>query len=171
MDITQYVIAAILSALICVLFSVLGKLLLNLIALKTVSAIFKKSDDMIFKKTFKRAYGFGLLADLIGYLLAVAVVVIISGIEAGFCYIDILSILIYLFMFFACPFDNRWETWFFVIIAAVISMLVTFILNYFIILKETNLSKKQRLISALIIALITAPYYFLIPLDWGQGLP
>lgn len=85
MDITQYVIAAILSALICVLFSVLGKLLLNLIALKTVSAIFKKSDDMIFKKTFKRAYGFGLLADLIGYLLAVSVVVIISGIEAGFC--------------------------------------------------------------------------------------
>lgn len=74
-------------------------------------------------------------------------------------------------MFFACPFDNRWETWFFVIIAAVISMLVTFILNYFIILKATNLSKKQRLISALIIALITAPYYFLIPLDWGQGLP
>lgn len=105
MDITQYVIAAILAAVICILFSVLGKLLLNLIALKSVSAIFKKSDDMIFKKTFKRAYKLGLLADLIGYLSAVIIFFIISEIETGF--IDIrIGFLILLFDFFASPIEK-----------------------------------------------------------------
>lgn len=170
MDITQYVIAAILAAVICILFSVLGKLLLNLIALKSVSAIFKKSDDMIFNKTVKRAYKFGLLADLIGYLSAVIIFFIISEIETGF--IDIrIGFLILLFDFFGSPIEKDLRSWIFVITAVVISMIVTFIFNYLIILKATNLTKKQRLFSALIIALIIAPYYFLIPLDWGKGLP
>lgn len=170
MYITQYVIAAILAAVICILFSVLGKLLLNLIALKSVSAIFKKSDDMIFNKTVKRAYKFGLLADLIGYLSAVIIFLIISEIETGI--IDIgFGFLLLLFGFFESPIEKDLSSWIFVIIAVVISMIVTFIFNYFIILKATNLTKKQRLISSIIIALITAPYYFLIPLDWGKGLP
>jgi len=170
MDITQYVIAAILAAVICILFSVLGKLLLNYVSLKTVSAIFKKSDDMIFNKTVKRAYKFGLLADLIGYLSAVIIFFIISEIETGFIDIGI-GFLIVLFAFFESPVEKDLRSWIFVIIAVVISMIVTFIFNYFIILKATNLTKKQRLISSIIIALITAPYYFLIPLDWGKGLP
>lgn len=62
--------------------------------------------------------------------------------------------------------ENQPASWICVISAVVISMVVTFIFNYFIILKATNLSKKQRFLSALIIALITAPYYFFIPLDW-----
>lgn len=74
MGITQYIIAAFLAALICIIFTVVGKLLLNHFALKTVSAKFKKSDGMIINKTVKRAYKFGLLADLIGYLSAVIIV-------------------------------------------------------------------------------------------------
>ena len=170
MNITQYVIAAILAAFVCIIFSVLGKLFLNHVALKSVSAIFKKSDDMIFEKTFKRAYKYGLLADLIGYLSAVVIFFIISEIETGFIDIGI-GFLILLFSFFECPIEKDRRSWIFVMSAVVISMLVTFIFNYFIILKATNLTKKQRLISSIIIALITAPYYFLIPLDWGKGLP
>ena len=162
MGITQYIITTFLAALICIIFTVVGKLLLNHFALKTVSAKFKKSDDMIFNKTVKRAYKFGLLADLIGYLSAV---IIVCAINFGFFYAGF-SFVFFSFAFFAFPMENQPASWICVISAVVISMVVTFIFDYFIILKATNLSKKQRFLSALIIALITAPYYFFIPLDW-----
>ena len=85
-------IAVVIGIFFLMLAETIIKLFLNLIAVKAVSAIYKKTDKKIFAKTFTRA----------------------------------------------------------------------FLFSYFKILSKSDLRRKQMLLSALIITLITAPYYFLI---------
>ena len=130
------------------------KLLLNLIAVKTVSVIYKKTDKEIFAKTFTRAFLFSLLADFIAYIISTFLLIFKPMISCG--HPDYWQ----LFSGALLPYDSA--TLNIIIIEILISMALTFLFGYFKVLSKTDLPRKQMLLSALIIALTTAPYYFLI---------
>lgn len=59
-------------------------------------------------------------------------------------------------------FDSVWGV-VFIISGILVSAIAIFIFDYFISLCKTDFTKKQKLFSALSIAVFTAPYTFLIP--------
>ena len=130
------------------------KLFLNLIAVKTVSVVYKKTDKEIFSKTFTRAFLFGLLADFIAYVICTLQLIFKPRISCGNSG--------YWTSFLGMPLSYDFATLVIIIIEILISMVLTFMFNYFKVLSKTDLPKKQMLLSSLIITLITAPYYFLI---------
>lgn len=99
-----------------------------------------------YKKYILLIFAFGMLADIVG---------------AAF-------LLYMLFMnsyeVFSVPIDSPLIT----IPAVLISAGLIFVFNYFITFK--NEDKKMRLIMSLVFAIVTAPYTFLVPGSWLQGL-
>lgn len=130
------------------------KLFLNLISVKTVSVIYKKTDEEIFAKTFTRAFLFSLLADFIAYIISTLLLIFKPKISCGHPN--------YWQLFSGAPLPYDSATLTIIIIEIIISMALTFMFSYFKVLSKTDLPRKQMLLSALIITLITAPYYFLI---------
>ena len=147
-------IAIVIGLFFVMLAETIIKLLLNLIAVKTVSVIYKKTDKEIFAKTFTRAFLFSLLADFIAYIISTFLLIFKPMISCG--HPDYWQ----LFSGALLPYDSA--TLNIIIIEILISMALTFLFGYFKVLSKTDLPRKQMLLSALIIALTTAPYYFLI---------
>ena len=147
-------IAVVIGLFFLILAETIIKLLLNLIAVKTVSVIYKKTDKDIFAKTFTRAFLFSLLADFIAYIISTFLLIFKPMISCGH------PNYWQLFSGALLPYDSA--TLNIIIIEIIISMALTFMFSYFKILSKTDLPRKQMLLSALIIALTTAPYYFLI---------
>ena len=147
-------IAVVIGLFFLILAETIIKLLLNLIAVKTVSVIYKKTDKDIFAKTFTRAFLFSLLADFIAYIISTFLLIFKPMISCG--HPDYWQLLLGT----PLPYDSA--TLNIIIIEILISMALTFLFGYFKVLSKTDLPRKQMLLSALIIALTTAPYYFLI---------
>ena len=147
-------IAVVIGLFFLILAETIIKLFLNLIAVKTVSVIYKKTDKEIFAKTFTRAFLFGLLAYFIAYIISTFLLIFKTMISCG--HPDYWQ----LFLGTPLPYDSA--TLNIIIIEILISMALTFLFCYFKVLSKTDLPRKQMLLSALIIALTTAPYYFLI---------
>lgn len=95
-----------------------------------------------YKKNILKIFGFGILADVAGcaYMLLLMVVF-----QVG----------------------NMGDELYLTLPALIISAMLIFILNYFISFKKYD--KKLRFKMALIFAIITAPYTFLIPSSWLYG--
>lgn len=53
----------------------------------------------------------------------------------------------------------------FLVSGILVAAICIFLFNYFISLRKTDLTKKQRLFSSIILAVCTAPYTFLLPSD------
>lgn len=159
-----YIFVMIIGALYLLLISLLVKLILNSIAVKTVSVIYRNTDYSIFGEIFGRAFLYGYLADFIGFFIGTIALTIYDIIKNGFAYWQ-LYLLAFPSVLTATPYDL--PTLIIIILSILISMLLTFIFCCSKALTKTDLSKKQRLISAVIIALITAPYYFLFSI----GIP
>ena len=147
-------IAIVIGLFFVMLAETIIKMFLNLIAVKTVSVIYKKTDKGIFAKTFSRAFLFSLLADFIAYIRSTLLLIFKPKISCGH------PNYWQLFSGALLPYDSA--TLNIIIIEIIISMALTFMFSYFKILSKTDLRRKQMLLSALIITLITAPYYFLI---------
>lgn len=160
----QYIFWGLISALFVFLISVIIKLIMNSIAVKTVSVIYRNTDYLIFGEIFGRAFLYGYLADLIGGFIGTIALTTDHIIKNGFDYWQ-LYLLSFPSILAASPYDL--STLIIIIFSVALSMTLIFVFCYSKALTETDLSKKQRLISALIIALINAPYYFLFSI----GIP
>lgn len=156
----QYIFVMIKTAFFMLLIKIVLKLIVNGIAVKTVSVIYRNTDYSIFGEIFGRVFLYGFLSDLIGFGIG-SIALFVSGIiQIGS--VDWLMCLgTFLFVFTASPYELS------DLIILFFSVAVLFVFCYSKALTETDLSKKQRLISALIIALINAPYYFLFSI----GIP
>lgn len=150
--------------IIMLLISAIIKFILNSIAVKTVSTIYKKTDDSIFDEILERAFLYVFLADLIGYFIGTIALITADIIKNGTTYL-ILYLLSWFIAIIGAPYDL--PSLIITIFCVAVSMVLTFVFSYSKVLTETDLSKKQRFISALIIALINAPYYFLFSI----GIP
>ena len=156
----QYIFVMIKTAFFMLLIKIVLKLIVNGIAVKTVSVIYRNTDYLIFGEIFGRVFLYGFLSDLIGFGIGSIALFVSDIIQNGS--VDWLMCLgTFLFVFTASPYELP------DLIILFFSVAVLFVFCYSKALTETDLSKKQRLISALIIALINAPYYFLFSI----GIP
>lgn len=97
------------------------------------------SKKQFYKKHIFKVYLFGMLSDLIGVA--------------------------YMFLLmFVFQTVNRGDELILTIPGVLVSASLIFIFNYFISFRKID--KKERIKLSLIYAIITAPYTFMIPLDW-----
>ena len=156
----EYILLFIFTTSLCLIINLIIKLITNSIAVKTVSVIYRNTDYLIFGEIFGRVFLYGFLSDLIGFGIGSIALFVSDIIQIGS--VDWLMCLgTFLFVFTASPYELP------DLIILFFSVAVLFVFCYSKALTETDLSKKQRLISALIIALINAPYYFLFSI----GIP
>lgn len=157
----QYILFFVFSTFLCLIINLIIKLITNSIAVKTVSVIYRNTDYLIFSEIFGRAFWYCYLADLIGFGIG-SIALFVSYIIQNGSVDWLMRLDSFLFVFTASPYDL--PTLIIIIFSVALSVTLIFVFCYTKVLTETDLSKKQRFISALIIALITAPYYFLLPI-------
>ncbi len=120
-----------------------GNFIIDSIVLLVSMLLFKISDKKDFyKKNILKIFSFGMVSDIIGsaYML-----IMMIGLQIG----------------------RMGDELYLTLPALIISAICIFILNYFITFR--NLSKGMRFKLALIFAIITAPYTFLVPSSWLYG--
>lgn len=150
--------------------SIVGNFIIDSALLLILSLfIFKKLSKEFYKRTFLRVYLFGFLSDLIGTVYLIAVYLIYEAtiepvlFENGFIYSSYYSILVSIYY----------------ISGIIVAALCIFTLNYLFSFNYINLSnekprqltKREKLFSALSFAIITAPYTYLIPSEVMYNLP
>lgn len=157
----QYTLLFVFTTFLCLIINLIIKLITNSIAVKTVSVIYRNTDYLIFSEIFGRAFWYCYLADLIGFGIVSIALFVYNIIQNGS--VDWLMCLgSFLFVLTASPYEL--PDLIILFFSFAVLMLLSFVFCYSKALTETDLSKKQRIISALIIALINAPYYFLLPI-------
>ncbi len=117
-----------------------GNYIIDSIVLIISMAILKISEKkQFYKKHIIKIFAFGLLADVIGtaYMLLLSI-----GFHVG----------------------NMGEELYLTVPALAISSILIFVFNYNVTFKETDRPLRLRL--ALIFAIVTAPYTFLVPSSW-----
>ncbi len=86
-----------------------------------------------------KIFGFGILSDMVG---ASYMLVMLIGLELG----------------------SMGDEWYLTVPALLISAILIFVLNYFVTFGKED--KKLRMKMALLFAVVTAPYTFLVPSSW-----
>ncbi len=76
----------------------------------------------------------------------------------------LLSVLAGVVTFFSLPNMSQPESVVVIVCGILISAILIFLLTYFIALKNTELTKKQRLFISIVCAIVNSPYHFLISL-------
>ena len=117
-----------------------GNFIIDSLVLLISMAALKIADKKLwYKQHIFKIFAFGMLSDFVGagYMLLVFVVF------------------------------EQWimgDEWYLTLPAIFVSAVMIFVLNYFITFKKAE--RSLRLKSALIFAIVTAPYTFLIPTSW-----
>lgn len=120
-----------------------GNFIIDSVVLIISMLIMKMPEKKAFyKRNILEIYGFGLLADAIG---SVYMLIMMLGFELG----------------------RMGDEWYITVPALIISSAMIFVLNYFVTFKKYE--HKTRLYLALIFAIVTAPYTFLTPSRWLYG--
>ena len=157
----QYTLLFVFTTFLCLIINLIIKLITNSIAVKTVSVIYRNTDYLIFGEIFGRVFLYSFLSDLIGFGIG-SIALFVSDIIQNGAADWLISLSSFLFVLTASPYEL--PDLIILIFSVAVLMLLSFVFCYSKALTETDLSKKQRIISALIIALINAPYYFLLPI-------
>ena len=97
-----------------------------------------ESKKQLYKKNILKIFGFGFLSDIIGSLILLAMVYLEFGVMG--------------------------DEWYLTVPTLFIASGLIFIFNYFITFRKLDF--KTRLKLSLIMAIVTAPYTFLIPSSW-----
>ncbi len=120
-----------------------GNFIIDSIVLMISMLIMKMPEKKDFyKKNILKIFGFGLLADAVG---SVYMLIMMIGFELG----------------------RMGDEWYLTVPALLIASGLIFVFNYFITFKCCE--KKIRFKLALVFAVVTAPYTFLIPSRWLYG--
>ena len=92
-----------------------------------------------YKRNILKIFGFGILSDAIGsaYLL---------------------------FMMMGLQIGNMGDEWYMTVPALIIAAICIFLLNYFVTFRDNEKGVRMKL--ALLFAIVTAPYTFLVPSAW-----
>lgn len=120
-----------------------GNFIIDSIVLMISMLIMKMPEKKDFyKKNILKIFGFGLLADAVG---SVYMLIMMIGFELG----------------------RMGDEWYLTVPALLIASGLIFVFNYFITFKSFD--KKKRFKLALVFAVATAPYTFLVPSGWLYG--
>lgn len=145
------------------LVSIVGNFIIDsVVLLLLILIMFRKLDFKMYKETILSVWFYGFIADIFGvlYLVAVALGSNAEYYEGNNVWKQILSG-IYLATSHS-HFDSIYGV-LFIVSGILLSAVLIFVFNYFISFKNSILSKKQKVIMSLSIAVLTAPYTFLLP--------
>ena len=117
-----------------------GNFIIDSLVLLSSMYILKINDKkQFYKKSILKVFLFGMLSDIIGTL--------------------------YMFlMMFVFEIGNMGDELYLTIPGVIISAVMIFIFNYFLTFRKID--KKERLKLSIVFAVVTAPYTFLIPINW-----
>lgn len=149
--------------------SLVGNFIIDSVVLIIISLIiYHKLNWKFYIKSIFFVYIFGFFSDIIGvfYLIATAFLTDAEYYEGNDLVQQILSG-IYMATSHS-HFDSFWS-FAFITSGIIISMVMIFGLNYLFSFIFTDLTKKQKLLSALSFAIFTAPYAFLLPNELFYG--
>lgn len=149
--------------------SLVGNFIIDSVMVLIISLImFRKVSGVFYKKSILKVWLLGFASDFIGviYLLIISRIAYSSD---AYYYKERDSVFRkYLTganrAFSHCDTSSFWAV---VYLASgiLVAAIFIFLFNYFISLRKTDLTKKQRLFSSIILAACTAPYTFLLPAD------
>lgn len=149
--------------------SLVGNFIIDSVMVLIISLImFRKVSGVFYKKSIFKVWLLGFASDFIGviYLLIISRIAYSSD---AYYYKERDSVFRkYLTganrAFSHCDTSSFWAV---VYLASgiLVAAIFIFLFNYFISLRKTDLTKKQRLFSSIILAVCTAPYTFLLPAD------
>lgn len=145
------------------LVSFFGNFIIDSIILLIISIfIYKKFTIQLYKKSIIPVFLLGFLSDFLGvlYLTLVSIQSDAEYYEGNDLGKQILSG-IYLATNHSC-YDSIYGV-LFIVSGIVLSSVFIFIFDYFVSFKNKGLSKKQKIIASLTMAIVTAPYTFLLP--------
>lgn len=135
-----------------------GIFLINTIVLFIGTFVFKVDDKLAFyKRKIFPIFIFGLLSQFLGS----ALLMISQSFDSGFMYEFITAPML------VNPYDNVYSM-LYTILAVLISGLSIYLLNRFVTFRKFKETKNKRLF-ALLIALLTVPYLFLLPTSGVTG--
>lgn len=143
--------------------SIAGNFIIDSVVLLLISLImFKKFKFELYKNVIIKVWILGFLADLLGilYLIIVSAFSNAEYYEGNNIWNQILSG-IYLATNHS-HFDSIFGV-LFIVSGIFFSAILVFVFNYFISFRNTILSRKQKIVMSLSIAVLTAPYTFLLP--------
>lgn len=107
-----------------------------------------------YKKVILKVWGFGFLADFIGALFLFGISGLFEGLDIPIKYnIDY------------NPFGNVYAL-IITILGILIASVLIFLFNKKICFKKVDITEKQKFILSLVMAIVTAPYLFLLPVTW-----
>lgn len=136
----------------------------TVVLLLCMKALHLSGKKQLYRQTIGKVWGFGFLADLIGalFLLLVLLIDALADYESAF------GLWWYEHMTNAVclnPFENAFS-FLWVTAAVLISAVLIYVFNYHISLKKTALSRTQKKRIALCLAIFTAPWLFYLPSIW-----
>lgn len=151
---------------ISTIFMALNFIIDSLVLLIVLKFIYKKVNFTFYKKSILKIWIFGYIGDIVGALFLF--------IGSGFGYPYVIShkndnsSLGYMIMSGLNNINNHIDqlnvySYIYIAISILLASLVIFLLDYFFAFKKIDLTKKQRFLSSLAFAVITAPYTFLLP--------
>ncbi len=163
MDTSHIILMIVLANIIFCVLALFIKFILNYTVLKIIfSNICKNADEAFYKRSFYKVYRFGIFADLIGFF-SLLLYKVATNI---FYYADPDFLQELIIQFFTAIMHTGGELdIIFTVCEIIISAIFIFVFDYFMFLKKTDFTKKQRILSALAFAIFTAPYYFFIPMQ------
>ena len=134
--------------------SILNFIIDSIVVLITEKCL--KIEDLFskYKKVILKVWGFGFLADFIGAFFLFAMSGLFESLDIPIKFnIDY------------NPFGNIYA-FIITVIGILISGILIFIFNKKICFKKIDITEKQRFVLSLVMAILTAPYLFLLPVTW-----
>lgn len=151
------------------LISLVGNFIIDSVIVLIISMIiFRKIDGQLYKKTIPKVWSLGFASDYIGviYLIFVSLVGYFAG---AYDYHEGDNIIRKYLTGANLAFNHSDTSSFwavaFVASGILVAAICIFLFNYFISFKKTDLTKKQKLFSSIMLAVCTAPYTLLLPSD------
>ena len=146
------------------LIALVGNFLIDSAVMLVISrVVFGSFNRRFYKYNIWKVWGFGFLGDLcgaaflfIGQIVASRIILISGNSELMYRLIEGWKLASFLD-------GTNAYSYVFAAIAIIISAAVIFLLDRFVAFKYADLTKKQKTLSALAIAVVTAPYTFLLP--------
>ena len=153
------------------IISLIGNFIIDSIVLMIISFyIYKKINLRFYGKKIFWLWLLGFLADAIGdgYLIAVSLLSGATYYEGNDLWKQMLSGIYIAANHSVYDSFGGFSFWgfLFLLSGVIISGVLIFIFDYFFVFNDFSITKKQRIVSSLIFAIITAPYTFLFPKEF-----
>lgn len=147
--------------------SLIGNFIIDSLVLLIISfVVFKKMDWTFYSKTIFKVWLLGFVSDFIGVIFLLIAYFIArpkeyyQGVDIGV--LKEISNGFWLAMNGGSALESMWS-FLYILSGIIVAAIAIFIFDYFISFRKSSMTKRQKMVSAFIYAIFTAPYTFFLP--------